>query len=161
LIDAAVHLGSASNIKILIYGDGEERASLEKYVESESIKNVRFKQKWIDPKYVPYVLSRSSLNILNYMPNSVEKYGGSQSKLFQYLASGKPICSNLQYGNSLIAKHNLGISKSFSSPEDYAQAILSISKMSKSDYERICIESRKLAEQFDYQVLTAELEKLL
>lgn len=161
LIDAAVYLKSASHIKILIYGDGEDRASLENYIESESIRNVKFKQKWIDPKYVPFVLSKGSLNILNYRSNSVEKYGGSQSKFFQYLASGKPICSNLQYGNSLIAKHKLGISKSFSSPEEYAEAILSISKMGKSDYERICIESRELAEQFDYPLLTKKLEELL
>lgn len=161
LIDAAAHLESAPHIKILIYGDGEERATLEKYAESGSFRNVRFKQKWINPEYVPFVLSKSSVNILNYMPNSVEKYGGSQSKLFQYLASGKPICSNLQYGNSIIAEHNLGISKSFSSPKEYADAILSMSKLDKRDRERIYIESRKLVQEFDYDMLTTKLTELL
>jgi glycosyltransferase involved in cell wall biosynthesis len=161
LLDAAINLESADNIKFLIYGDGEERVSLENYCKLKSISNVVFKEKWIDPKYVPFVLSRSSLNILNYRPNSVEKYGGSQSKLFQYLASGKPICSNLEYGNSLVANHNLGISRSFASPEDYAEAILSISRMGKSDYDRICVKSREVAEQFDYQLLTMKLQKLL
>lgn len=161
LIDAASHLRNARHIKVLIYGDGEDRATLEKYAESESIENVRFKQKWIDPEYVPFVLSRSSINILNYKSNSVEKYGGSQSKLFQYLASGKPICSNLQYGNSLIAEHNLGISRSFSSSKEYADAILSISKLDESERERIYVESRKLVQEFDYDALTTKLTELL
>jgi glycosyltransferase involved in cell wall biosynthesis len=160
LIDAAAHLKSFSHIKFLIYGDGEDRSSMEDYVKSKSITNIKFKQKWINPEYVPFLLSKSSLNILNYRPNSVEKYGGSQSKLFQYLASGKPICSNLQYGNSLITQFNLGISKSFSSSEEYAEAILSISRMGENEFRRISLESRKLAEKFDYQSHTKELMKL-
>jgi len=161
LIDAANYLKKYSNIKFLIYGDGEEREFLEKYVASESIINVKFKQKWIDPQFVPFVLSRSSLNILNYRANSVEKYGGSQSKLFQYLASGKPICSNLQYGNSLINQHNLGMSMSFSTPQEYAEAILTISKKDSDELERICIDSRELAKQFDYKALANKLEELI
>jgi len=160
LIDAAVHLKSESNIKILIYGDGEDRLTLEEYAKSKNASNVLFKQKWISPEYVPSLLSKSSLNILNYRPNSVEKYGGSQSKLFQYLASGKPICSNLQYGNSIITQYSLGISKSFSSSTEYANAILTISRMGDQDIERINVESRRIAQKYDYQLHTKSLIKL-
>ncbi|MHC1704336.1 MAG: glycosyltransferase family 4 protein [Tenuifilaceae bacterium] len=157
LIDAAELLLDESNIKILIYGDGDERQKLEDYCKLKKISNVYFKQKWIDPKYVPYVLSRSSLNILNYMPNSVWEYGGSQSKLFQYLASGKPICSNLKMGYCLINKNNLGIAKNFESPQEYANAISSIANLDKQKYMQMCLRAKEVANEFDYKLLTKKL----
>ena len=96
LIDAAKLLLDYSNIQFYIYGDGPDRVYLEKYCTEQHITNVKFKQKWIDLKYVPYVLSKSSLNILNYRRSNITKFGGSQSKSFQYMASGKPICSNVR-----------------------------------------------------------------
>ena len=72
---------------------------------------LKFKQKWVELKYVPYILSRSSLNILNYMPNPIARFGGSQSKSFQYMASGKPICANIKFGYCPITKNNLGFSQ--------------------------------------------------
>ena len=70
--------------------------------KKETISNVIFKEKWVNPKYIPYILSKSNLNILNYIPNYIWKYGAIQNKLFQYLASGKPILSNLKMGYCLI-----------------------------------------------------------
>ncbi len=59
----------------------------------------------------PYVLSKATVNILNYMPGNFGKYGGSQSKMFQYMASGRPICSNLKMMYCLINKYKLGIAR--------------------------------------------------
>ena len=98
LIDAACLLKEYNNIKFIIYGDGNEREELISYCRDNGINNVILKQKWIELKYIPYVLSKSSLNILNYMKTDILKYGGSQGKLFQYLASGKPIISNPRMG---------------------------------------------------------------
>ena len=160
LVDAARLLQMKQEIVFLIYGDGDDRDFLERYCLEHMIKNVIFKQKWIDPQYVPYVLSQSSLNILNYMPNAVEKYGGSQSKFFQYLASGKPICSNLHQGYCLINKYNLGIAKKYHSDEEYADAILSIAKLDSQSYHEICERTRSLAEKFNYKLLTDQLTEI-
>jgi glycosyltransferase involved in cell wall biosynthesis len=117
LIDAAAILKERNGIRFFIYGDGDDREFLEHYCKEHNIHNVMFKNKWVELKYVPYILSKSSLNILNYMPTSIVKYGGSQSKSFQYMASGKPICSNLQMGYCPITKYNLGIAKDFETPK--------------------------------------------
>ena len=50
LIDAAKRLQDLENVKILIYGNGDDRPMLEKRCKDEGISNVVFKQNWIDPK---------------------------------------------------------------------------------------------------------------
>jgi glycosyltransferase involved in cell wall biosynthesis len=149
LIDAAEKLQNKSDIIFLIYGDGDERESLVDYCKVNNIKNVYFKEKWVDIKYVPFILSHSSLNILNYKPHSTLKYGGSQGKLFQYLASGKPICSNFEMGYDIIKKYNSGIIASSTNSDDYAQAILSVYNLSKEDYNKVCNNAIKAAKDFD------------
>ena len=161
LIDAAFLLKTSDHIKIIIYGDGQEREKLISYCKRENISNVIFKEKWVDPKYVPYILSKSNLNILNYSPNYIWDYGGSQSKLFQYLASGKPILSNLKMGYCLITKFNLGIAKKFNSSKEYADSILKIVNLDKIIYNNMGLNSRKTALNFDYLKVTNDFISII
>lgn len=161
LIDAAEFLKSEEGIRFLIYGDGEDRLLLENYCKKNKINNVLFKQKWLELKYIPYILTKSSLNILNYKPSPILRFGGSQSKSFQYMASGRPICANVQMGYCPITINELGIARNFADPEDYANAILSFFKMNKDEYSRLCENSRKTSEKYDYKNLTMMFEKLL
>ena len=160
LIDAAELLRDQKNIKFLIYGNGDDRDYLEEYCNNKQLNNVIFKQKWIELKFVPYVLSKSSLNILNYMPSNILKYGGSQSKSFQYMASGKPICSNIKMGYCPIKKYNLGIAENFKTSSEYANSILTIANLDNVEYQKICINSRNAAQNYDYKKLTAMFEKI-
>jgi glycosyltransferase involved in cell wall biosynthesis len=154
LVDAAELLKNYKNIVFLIFGDGSDRDYLEGYCKNNKINNVLFKQKWIEIKYVPNVLSKSSLNILNYFQSDIWKYGGSQSKSFQYMASGKPICSNIELGYCPITKFNLGISKSFKNSKEYADAIFDIYRLDKSKYDELCLNSLLAAKEYDYEHLT-------
>ena len=161
LIDAAELLKDHKNIKFLIYGDGDDRTYLENYCKKNQLSNVGFKQKWIEMKYVPYVLSKSSLNILNYMPNPIWKFGGSQSKTFQYMASGKPICSNIKMGYCPITKYKLGISKDFKTSAEYANSILYFVNLDSNEYTEMCENTRNAVANYDYKKLTLDFEKLL
>lgn len=161
LIDAASLLRGHSGILFFLYGDGDDREELEKYCRQNHIDNVVFKEKWIDPHYVPYVLSKASVNVLNYMPGNFGKYGGSQSKLFQYMASGKPICSNLNMMYCLINKYNIGIAREFNSAQEYADAILKLLQSEPEEYNAMCERARKAAVEFDYKNLTDQLIALL
>ncbi len=161
LVDAAALLIDKPKIKFLIYGDGDDRIFLEKYCEDNKISNVIFKQKWVEPKYVPYILSKSFLNILNYLPSSITRFGGSQSKSFQYMASGKPICCNIQMAYCPITKYKLGIAKKFETSEEYAEAILSFVNMKTDEYNQICKNAKNAAGKYDYSKLTAKFEKLV
>tara|TARA_B110001450_G_scaffold241185_1_gene250476 strand:+ start:2164 stop:3399 length:1236 start_codon:yes stop_codon:yes gene_type:complete len=161
LIDAAELLKNEEKIRFLIYGDGEDRLSLETYCKNNDIINVIFKQKWLELKYIPNILSKSSLNILNYMPSPILRFGGSQSKSFQYMASGKPICANVKMGYCPITKYKLGIADNFKTPKEYANAILSFVNMDSNDYDEICSNARTLALKYDYKKLTSNFKNIL
>lgn len=161
LVEAAEKLQNKKDMVFLIYGDGDERKPLEEYVREKNIQNVRFKDTFIDKKYIPYLLSKSSINVLNYQQNGIWKYGGSQSKLFQYLASGKPIVSNIVPGYCLIKQHECGISSEFTTADEYASAFESLRNLSEEEYLKMCNNSRKAAQNFDYKKLTDSLITLL
>ncbi len=161
LVQAAEHLKDISDIKFLIYGDGEDRVTLEQYCKEHKLENIVFKQKWVELKYVPYILSKSSLNILNYKPSSILRYGGSQSKSFQYMASGRPICANVKMNYCPIKKFNIGIGEEFKDSKEYADAILSFYKMEENEYNSICSNAREASENYDYKLLTERYVELI
>jgi glycosyltransferase involved in cell wall biosynthesis len=154
LIDAAILLKEYKNILFLIYGDGEDRNNLEELCKEKRLSNIRFKQKWVELKYVPYILSKSSLNILNYKKSDILRFGGSQSKSFQYMASGRPICANVKMNFCPINKFNLGVAQNFETSFEYADAILSIYNLKKEEYDRLCHNALEAAKHYDYQLLT-------
>lgn len=154
LIDAAELLKDLTNMQFLIYGDGEDREYLEIYCNEKKLYNVVFKQRWVELKYIPYILSKSSLNILNYKNSAILRFGGSQSKSFQYMASGKPICANVAMSYCPINQFNLGIAKIFHTPIEYAEAIRSIYNLNTDAYLQMCTNAREASRLYDYKSLT-------
>lgn len=161
LINSIEYIKTDKKVKILIYGDGDQREYLITLCKRLKITNVIFKEKWVNPMYIPFILTKSDLNILNYLPNYIWKYGGSQSKLFQYLASGKPILSNIQMGYCLINKYQLGIAKEFASNLEYAQAITTLINMTPNELKELKMRSNQVVENFDYKFLTHKLQLIL
>ena len=158
LIDAAKNLLDNKKIKILIYGDGPDRARLEEKVIKEKISNVAFKDKWVTPEYVPYILSHASLNLLNYMKGWAP-YGGSMNKMFMAMASGKPILCNAGMGYSPITKYKIGIDQYFETSQEYANAIVSFAEMSKEEYQSLCDRCKIAAQEFDTFDLVRKFEE--
>lgn len=161
LIEAAEELKDSKKIKFLIFGDGDDRKRLEDYCIKRGLNNIKFKNKSLPIEYIPYILSQSSLNILNYQPSSILQYGGSQSKSFQYMASGKPICANVKMGYCPVTKYKLGVAREFKSSLDYANTIESFSKLPAEAYNSMCQNSQKAAENYDYFKLTKKFESII
>lgn len=160
LIDAANLLQATNNIKFLIYGDGIDRNFLQSYCTSNNILNVLFKERWIELKYIPYIVSCSSLNILNYQSN-FGMYGISSGKFFQYLAAAKPICSNIATNYCEITKNKLGISSNLFSPEQYAEAIFKIYNLPSEEYQSMCKRVSETSRKFDYKIHSIALIKII
>lgn len=152
LLDAAKELQSEKKIKFLIFGDGPERAGLDVRCKKENIQNVVFKNKWIELKYVPYVLSHADLHILNYGKNWAP-YGGSMNKMMMAFASGKPMICNADMPYSEINRHNLGIDKVFENAEEYAAAIKFIYQMERSEYDAMCERVKEVSKRYDINYL--------
>src|SRR5690606_12556514 len=89
ILDAAKLLKENDSIQLLIYGEGNQLNALKNRVVHEGFTNVKMKG-YIDKKFIPYVISCSSLNLLNYTPHKYNwTRGNSSNKLFEYMASGK------------------------------------------------------------------------
>lgn len=153
---AEVLLPHKEDAIFLIYGDGDDRGKIIEYCREHNLTNVVIKDKWVDPKYVPYILSQSYINILNYTEN-FGKHGISSSKMFQYMASGKPIVCNINIYDNPIEKYKIGISRHFESPLEYAKAIEAILNMSVSEYNDMCKSAVNASKEFDYKHLTDQL----
>lgn len=145
------------NIKILIYGEGGDRERLEKFCRNNNLSHVKFKG-YVERKRVPYILSKSDLNILNYVRASIFRFGASQNKFFEYLASGKPVLANNVYNYSLIKKYQCGIEKNIDNPKDYRDAILEIKNMDQKQYQKMCENAMTAARECDYKKRSKELE---
>lgn len=160
LIKAAECIKDRKDALFLLFGDGEDRDPLIKYCEEHQLNNVKFKDKWIDPKYVPYVLSQSYLNILNYTA-CFGKYGISSSKMFQYMAAGKPIVCNVDIMYSDIVANNIGVCHDMKDEVDYANAIESILDLPETEYIAMCERAKKAVKEYDYPYLAKQMADVI
>lgn len=146
------------DIKILIYGDGTEKDELQKLSENQRL-NVVFKGK-IEKKYIPYILSKADVNVINVKNTNLTKYGCSWNKLFEYIASGKPILCNFPQEDDIITTQHLGISEIFVSSAEYADGIEKLVDMPDSEKELIYENASRIKENYDYQYLASCLEQI-
>lgn len=157
ILDAATILKKHNDIQFLIYGDGNQKGLLEQRVEEENLTNVKMKG-FVNKQSIPFILSNSSINILNYSQTQYNwTRGNSSNKLFEYMASGKPIISTVKMGYSIINKYECGIELNNSTPKELSNAILKIKNLSTDDYNRFGINAREGAKDFDFKLLTNKL----
>lgn len=147
-------------IIFLIYGEGSDRKNLEDFCKENNINNVVFKG-YVNKNRIPYVLSKSNLNIIHFEDNQIKKYGASLNKMFEYFASGKPTVSDCEFGYDLIKRYNCGMVVDHADPEQLAKTIIEFSNMSKNQYEQYCKNAITAANDYDYQRLTEKLIELI
>ncbi|WP_054957483.1 glycosyltransferase family 4 protein [Paenibacillus dakarensis] len=161
LLDAAkiIQNQGKKDIRFLIFGSGDESEALKKRCENENINNVLFKGR-VEKQYVPSVLKKSCINILHNSSTSLDKYGQSQNKFFEYLAAGRCIVQTYTTGYSICEKFNCGISAPVQNAEEIAKAII----VACSDEEKNVLmgkNAREAAYQFDFNRLTEKLINII
>ncbi|GAA5415786.1 hypothetical protein Pryu01_00818 [Paraliobacillus ryukyuensis] len=160
LLDAAKLVQEKDQqIRFLIYGSGDEKENLENRCKKENINNVIFKGR-VEKKLVPSILTRSYANILHNSSTSLDKYGQSQNKFFEYMAAGRCIIQTYTTGYSILEKYNCGVSAVKQSPEEIAKTIL---KACKDDKKAMLMgqNARIAAQDFDFGNLTNELIEII
>lgn len=162
LVACAELLQDYSDIRFLVYGAGDDLDQLREQVAAKKLCNIHFKGP-VPKKNVPFVLAQSSVNLLNYNVQTahVYKYGSSQNKLFEYMASGKPILSNIAIAYSVVERYQCGISRDITTAQEYADAILELYRMSQEKYARMCENSKQGARDYDFKDLTNKLVSII
>ncbi len=162
LLGCAKELIPYKDIQFLVYGGGDFEEKLNERIKKDNLSNVHMKG-YVEKKYIPYILSKCNVNMLNYNTaavTSLYKYGSSQNKLFEYLASGRPIISNTEISYDIVTRYQCGISANILNSKSYAEVLLKLYNTDDDAYVTMCHNARKAASDFDFRVHTEQLIKV-
>ena len=163
ILDAAANLSEKgyADIKIVFIGDGPEKTRLIELAREKGLPNVEF----LDP--VPKNVALQTLHdadglILNLENVAVFKYGVSPNKLFDYMASGKPVIFSVQAANNPVKEAGCGITVPPRNPSALAEAMITLYKMPRESREEMGRRGLKyVAENHDTSILAERLEHVI
>ena len=98
---------------------------------------------------------------MNCATFDVLKYGGSQNKLFEYLASGHPIITAENSKYSVVKKLNCGIARKFKNASEVKDAILELKNMDEDRKMEMQEALHSAALKYDFRNLTNELIEII
>ena len=127
LRDRGVH-----EIEFILVGDGLEKERSQQLAHSLGLRNVLFWQS-LPKRSVPVVLDALDITLFSLHDISVFKYGLSCNKLFDYLASGRPMVSACAIEDTPVSASGGGICVPPESPEEIADALIGLASMSVAE----------------------------
>lgn len=161
LLEAATYLKDIENLKILIWGEGNEVEPLKAKTKELDLEEIVVFKGFVEKKYVPSIVTRSDMTLMHWERTSVNNYGYDYNKLFDYLAAGKPVFSTIQSGHSLLINKNCGIETSGLTSKDFADGIRMIYNMPSEERKTWGDRARKASFDYDFKVLTKKLEEII
>lgn len=159
LLDAAKQVTDPT-VRFLVWGDGDQRAALERRVQEEGITNVILKGK-VEKKYIPDIVTKADLNLIHGSNDgrSLLRFGISTNKMFDCFAAGKPILMDIAAGYNPVEQFYAGVC--VDCPEVLSQAIAGLRQADGDVLGSLCRNAERAAEAYDYRQLTERLIKVL
>jgi glycosyltransferase involved in cell wall biosynthesis len=163
-LDAAAVLkkeASATQVKIVLMGDGKLKEGLRKRVQNEGLEQVLM----LDPvpkKELLSYLQAADVGLMLLANVPAFYYGTSPNKFFDYISAGLPILNNYPgWLAGMIEEHELGVVVPPDDPERFARALLSLSREPEKR-DAMSKNARKFAESaFDRSKLATAFEEVL
>lgn len=147
-------------IKFLLVGNGTEKERLIQIAQENNLKNIEFKES-VPKKEIAKIINKSDVLILLVRDSPLYKYGISFNKLFDYLASGKPIIFSSNAVNNPVKEANAGVTVPPDNPYILADAIIRLYKMSPEKRRKMGMNGRKYVEKYhSIPVLVDRLETI-
>lgn len=159
LLDMAKELRDP-RIRFLIWGSGNDLEALQDRVRNEGISNVVFKGR-VEKKYIPYIVSRSDINLVHWTMTPILKYGISYNKLFEYLAGGRPIYATIRTPHSIIEPAGCGFATEGFSPRELAEGLERLAALPAAERDQMGKNARKAAREYDFKNLTQKLIEVI
>ena len=115
LLDAATRLRDAP-IRILMVGDGHEKARLQQRVAAEGLSNVTLLPP-VPKGQIPALLAAIDIAYIGWQRVPIYRFGIAPNKLMDYMMAGVPVLHSVQAGNDPVAEAECGLTVA---PEDAA-----------------------------------------
>jgi glycosyltransferase involved in cell wall biosynthesis len=119
------------DIAFVFVGDGLEKDRSRQLASRHDLRNVLFWQS-LPKRSVPAVLDALDVTLFSIHDIPVYKYGISSNKLFDYLASGRPIVSACAVEDTPVTASGGGICVPSESPEEIADALVELAAMGEA-----------------------------
>jgi glycosyltransferase involved in cell wall biosynthesis len=152
LVSAAARLHGA-HVAFLIWGDGPERAAVERQASAAGLHNVHFLGR-IPKREVRSALEACDALYLGWKRRSIYRFGLSPNKLFDYMAAARPILHATSAPGDPVAACGCGISVEAEDAEALAAAIEQLAALPAAARLELGARGRREAEErYDYPVL--------
>jgi glycosyltransferase involved in cell wall biosynthesis len=153
-----VNSTDAGRVECVLVGDGPERHRLERQAQDWELTNVRFLGA-VPREDVPSYLAQADILVLVQK----EVLYGSSNKLFDYMASGKPVAFAIHaQHNNMVDAAGCGLSASPDSAQDLASKLLTLARMPAEERQSMGARGRKYVQQHhDYAILARRLVGVL
>lgn len=149
-----------NKIKILIWGTGTKIDEIRNIIKEKKLDNIKLKG-YVEKKYIPSIAMRANLFLGTGNSCSVNKYGISFNKLFDYFAAGKPVILPFTTSDSFIEKNGAGVEIANPTVEEITDKIIMFKNMNVKDYNRYCENSKNMSKNFDYKFLAQKLNSII
>ena len=159
LLDAAKMI-SNPNVKILIWGNGDEVDLIKQRIIDEKLFNVIYKGS-VKKEYVPSIICRADINIMHNQDVPLCKYGLSLNKMFEYAAAGKPVLVDFGTADNPLIKFKAGVRTEDNLPKSVAKGIEIITNMTISEIQLMKQGANLCAAEYDFKTLSNHLIDLI
>jgi len=148
-------------LHFILIGDGAEKNNLMSMAKDSCLDNISFLP--LVPKAnVSNVLAMADLVVHTIKKVDVLRYGMSPNKMFDYLASAKPIVTSIEAKNNPVIEANAGIAVEPENPKALVEAIIKIYNMPEEKRKELGMNGRRYVEQHhSIKVLAKKMEALL
>ncbi|WP_367606878.1 glycosyltransferase family 4 protein [Legionella sp. W05-934-2] len=150
LIDA-MHLLQEKKVLVhlFIVGDGHLKEKLIQQSERLGLNNITFLPR-ISKRAIPTFLNQMDALYLGWQPSEIYQYGVSPNKLFDYMASGKPIIESGGDQNGIIRTSGCGVQCEAVNPVQISECIEEVMSMPKSKLEEMGKIGMQAVQAYDY-----------
>jgi len=155
VLDAAgeVQRRGYENVRFVLVGEGPEKPRLRAYSRELGLLNTEFREP-VAKANIAMVLAESSALVLVLEDVAVFKYGISSNKLFDYLASGKPVLFACCTSNNVVDEAQCGLSVPPEDAQALADAVIRLYEMTPGERKAMGERGRQYVEQYhDWAVL--------
>ena len=163
LVEAAKLLeeNAVENIRLVLVGDGSEKARLQEKVRSLGLKNLTFRDA-VPRSDILRTAGEADAFILHFQAIPLLRYGISNNKLCDYMLAGRPVIFAADAANNPVAEAQCGLTIPPESPQAMADAMQKLHNLPAAERAAMAQKARAYAlEHFDVRKQAEKLESAL